>query len=194
MRSVIYSGDTSEELVTHERIGALANICRWGGFTRRFYSVCEHSLIGALAARAARMDRDVQLGFLLHDFEESEFGDKITPLKYRHSSTHYWIDVERFNEILCRQIKKPMELLDSTVVRSIDRQMAWAESNSVSLRPDPKYEPGGEVYPNRIGLWAKDMIESGIFRSRTHQVSRFMEFYHDLTRRTNQGASSNVGQ
>lgn len=54
---------------------ALANLCRWTGHTRRFYSVAEHSL------RAANLvPAKYRLQALLHDAAEAYIGDISTPL------------------------------------------------------------------------------------------------------------------
>jgi hypothetical protein len=55
----------------------LSQVCRYGGHTRRFYSVAEHSVIvsqyvPAQYARAA----------LLHDASEAYLGDMVRPLKH----------------------------------------------------------------------------------------------------------------
>lgn len=56
--------------ITH----ALANICRFGGHSRWFYSVAQHSLI---------VSEEVPcLEALLHDATEAYVGDMVRPLKY----------------------------------------------------------------------------------------------------------------
>lgn len=54
---------------------ALANLCRWTGHTKRFYSVAEHSLrvCNLVPAR-------YKLQALLHDAAEAYIGDIATPL------------------------------------------------------------------------------------------------------------------
>jgi hypothetical protein len=54
---------------------ALANLCRWTGHTRRFYSVAEHSLRVANLVPAK-----YKLQALLHDAAEAYIGDIATPL------------------------------------------------------------------------------------------------------------------
>lgn len=55
---------------------ALAHQCRWGGHTRRFYSIAEHCLlVAALVPTAHRAYA------LLHDASEAYLGDVVAPLK-----------------------------------------------------------------------------------------------------------------
>jgi hypothetical protein len=55
---------------------ALGNICRFGGHTRRFYSVAEHSI------EVANLVEDkYKLPALLHDAQEAYIGDIIRPIK-----------------------------------------------------------------------------------------------------------------
>ncbi len=56
---------------------ALSRICRFTGHTRRFYSVAEHSALGA----TTMSDDALALEFLLHDAHEAYVGDMNSPLK-----------------------------------------------------------------------------------------------------------------
>jgi uncharacterized protein len=54
----------------------LAKECRFGGFCDGFYSVAQHSTIGAM-----HVDEQFALEFLLHDAAEAYCGDVMTPFK-----------------------------------------------------------------------------------------------------------------
>lgn len=57
---------------------ALANISRWGGQTRHYYSVAEHSIRVAMLVEPHH-----RLQALLHDAAEAYLGDIPTPIKQR---------------------------------------------------------------------------------------------------------------
>src|SRR3954471_15095769 len=63
--------------------GSLANLCRFGGHSRWFYSVAQHSLIvcDLLAAQGATPDE--LMAALLHDAAEAYLGDLPHPIKHR---------------------------------------------------------------------------------------------------------------
>lgn len=73
--------DPRAEDVDFRDIGhALANLCRYNGHVRRFYSVAEHcTLLAAYFERTGRVELARQA--LLHDADEAYVGDMIRPLK-----------------------------------------------------------------------------------------------------------------
>lgn len=65
---------------------ALANICRWGGHVRHFYSVASHSLHVSRLLEATHGIEGARVG-LLHDAHEAYTGDIPAPLKEVLGST-----------------------------------------------------------------------------------------------------------
>lgn len=59
---------------------ALAHTCRFGGHTRRYYSVAEHALLVAWRVKQMGHD-DLELAALHHDSHEAYVGDIPSPLK-----------------------------------------------------------------------------------------------------------------
>jgi hypothetical protein len=119
-------------LITEDRLRALAMINRWGGWVKRPYSVLEHTVTGA------RQLRDEGLPwkeFLLHDLEESEFGDIITPVKdLIPPGSIYYTRVARFNH------KLHVETGIWPDGGDMDVDMAHAEHLTVAVKGDPKYD------------------------------------------------------
>lgn len=134
---------------------ALSNICRFGGHTREFYSVAQHSVLvsrraAALAADslgAAPLSFRLELGRnaatlgLLHDATEAYIGDAIWPLKrtsdweaFRAVESRLELAVlERFG--LARLADKESDVWD--FVKQADAEVCLAEARD--LMNDPAY-------------------------------------------------------
>jgi len=71
-------------------VQALSHICRFGGHTKEFYSVLQHSLlVGEIVFGAAASEEAALVGIgklvrtaLLHDASEAYVGDMVRPLKH----------------------------------------------------------------------------------------------------------------
>src|SRR3954466_16347451 len=62
---------------------ALANLCRFGGHSRGFYSVAQHSVIVCDLLEAQGATPDELMAALLHDAAEAYLGDLPHPIKHR---------------------------------------------------------------------------------------------------------------
>jgi hypothetical protein len=62
---------------------ALSNLCRFGGHSRAFYSVAQHSVIVSDLLADTGAAPDAVLAALLHDAAEAYLGDLPHPLKHR---------------------------------------------------------------------------------------------------------------
>ncbi|HWK30224.1 MAG TPA: hypothetical protein VNS09_26890 [Solirubrobacter sp.] len=72
-----------EDIDIADVAGALANLCRFGGHSRAFYSVAQHSVIVCDQLEALGATRDELRAALLHDAAEAYLGDLPHPIKHR---------------------------------------------------------------------------------------------------------------
>lgn len=119
---------------------ALSNQCRFNGHCKRFYSVAEHSLLGATATLP---DRELARYFLLHDATEAYLGDIVSPLKgllpsYEELEHDLWLVIAvRFG----LHPRMPDE------IKEIDRRMLATEREQV-MSPPGYWECKAEPFPN----------------------------------------------
>jgi hypothetical protein len=62
---------------------ALGNLCRFGGHTRAFYSVAQHSVIVSRLVEERGGDAEDAFAALMHDATEAYLGDMPHPIKHR---------------------------------------------------------------------------------------------------------------
>lgn len=135
---------------------ALSNLCRFGGHTREFYSVAQHSVLVSIALeRFQPENRELQLLGLLHDASEAYLIDLPRPIKRMEGFEAYkarehvveWAIRERFGlssewpNVLA--VKAADELLLRTECRDLMAPLhpAWTRE----LHPDH-----GTTMPDRI--------------------------------------------
>jgi 5'-deoxynucleotidase YfbR-like HD superfamily hydrolase len=141
----------ADEVVIEDIAFALAKICRFGGHSRVFYSVGQHSLVvDDLVARwwlnnpgkvspfqAARL----RLAALLHDGSEAYIGDVVRPLK-RQLAAYKAIETQIQLAVMARfQIEDLMDEieLDTGVVKQADNLALALERHKVLLPTDYKW-------------------------------------------------------
>lgn len=120
-------------LLTSARIQSASRICRFNGWTTRPYSILEHSIIGTRVLAEIGATPDLQKAFLLHDLEETEFSDMITPHKRKYMNAQYFADVEEWERDLCAEVRLPYSTLTDPDVKFIDGLMADVESHTISM-------------------------------------------------------------
>jgi hypothetical protein len=141
---------------------SLANLCRFTGHGRRFYSVAEHSV------HVSRIvPPHLALYGLLHDAAEAFVGDVAKPLKAMLPD--YAVIEDRVERALFAHLGLPLPMPPE--VKAADRAMLAAEQIAVMGNRDGWHHTGGEAPADvRIEFWGPD--ESRI---------RFLSRYRELT-------------
>lgn len=120
----------------------LSLICRFGGASREFYSVAQHSVLVS-----ERCDPADALWGLLHDAAEAYVGDMVRPLKRSIGSPFEWIE-KGVQRTICDVFDLEWEKPDS--VRVADERMLFTEARDlVHLGPNGWSHPA-EPYADEI--------------------------------------------
>lgn len=111
---------------------ALARLCRFGGHTKEFYSVAQHSLLCSLNVGAEHA-----LAALMHDATEAYCGDMVGPLKcllpaYQDIEAKLW-------ETIAWKYRLPDELPEE--VKRVDKALLATEQRDLKItNPCPACE------------------------------------------------------
>lgn len=139
---------------------ALANICRFGGHSRRFYSVAQHSvLVSQLCPPSFAVHG------LLHDAAEAYLGDIIRPLKYQAAFEMYREAEARLEGVLWQWAQLEWsDLARRAVSRADNIALATEGRDIMSAPPAPWGFPGGilphgDPVTDRIEPWDPERAE-----------------------------------
>jgi len=87
-----------EQLDPGDIARALANQCRFGGHSRVFYSVAQHSVIVSRLVEERGGDAEDVFAALMHDASEAYLGDMPHPLKHRSPLGAAFMEAEQHLE------------------------------------------------------------------------------------------------
>ena len=154
-------GDIELEDVAH----ALSNLCRFGGHSRVFFSVAQHSCLVADAVAESGGSADDTLWALLHDAAEAYLGDLANPLKHSTYGEGYRVAENRLQAAVCARFGLPVE--PPELVKQVDRAMLASERRAlmVDVWEWPELE-GVEALEVEIEPWPPE-------RARAEFVRRF---------------------
>lgn len=119
----------------------LANICRFGGQIKSFYSVAQHSIMVANMA-----PYELRKAGLLHDATEAYLGDVIKPLKVILGNAYTEIE-DKWEAVICEKFQiHPSHLI---AIKQYDRRAVEQEyeyffngdENNVYFRTNPPLNP-----------------------------------------------------
>lgn len=151
-----------EDIDIEDIAHALSNLCRFGGHSRWFYSVAQHSLLMSWL-----VPKEFALWALLHDASEAYLVDVPRPIKgelggYREAE-------ERLEHCIAERfgLSGPMP----AAVKAADNSILMDEAKALLGDPpeewDAKYEPlGVDIMP-----WPVEGTKA-VFLKRFHQLTR----------------------
>ena len=129
---------------------ALANTGRYGGHSRRFYSVAEHAVFVSIRLERRGYSRPTQVRGLHHDDHEAYFTDVPRPIK------PLWVDMEDLTDRMDSAIAVALELPDIDgeeweAVHLMDTEALWIEARDLLPSRGTRWQtppPKGIVTPN----------------------------------------------
>ena len=107
---------------------ALSHICRFGGHTKQFYSVAQHSVLVAgmiqmeqreIAAAHGCNGVELVLEGLLHDASEAYLGDVIKPLKVLLGASYSEIE-KRFEDVIAARFELQHDAITKGIIKEYD--------------------------------------------------------------------------
>lgn len=119
----------------------LSRICRFGGHTRQFYSVAEHSVRVMQLVAQHTADPTIRLAAILHDAHEaySGFGDVCKPV--RCLAPQIEAVQERLDRVIAARFGFDAELFHHSLVRLADARLLATEARDLMADPPRPWEP-----------------------------------------------------
>lgn len=144
---------------------SLSMICRYGGHTRWFYSVAEHSVhVSHMVPPAFALEA------LLHDASEAYVGDMIIPLKWSGKLEEFK-RIEKLNDVAVR-IRFGLPHEESDEVKKADTDIRETEWMTLmqAIPPERNWEWPGVLDPTvHLKLWCPSVAED-MFLDRFRQL------------------------
>src|SRR4051812_40444009 len=104
---------------------ALANLCRFGGHAKAFYSVAQHSAIVCDLLEERGATPDELMAALLHDAAEAYLGDVPHPIKHRSAlGAAYRVAEKRLEKVIADLFALPEA---SARIKPLDRALLATE-------------------------------------------------------------------
>jgi hypothetical protein len=159
----------------------LAMTCRYGGHSKRFYSVAEHCvLVSDIVegdARRAGMPADfvraIALEALLHDSAEAYIGDMVRPLKHQAEMAEFRRAEERIEECIRAAFKIQSTEQSRKVIKIVDDRILVDEITALMPNPQMYLETDTLLGVEPIGVlicgWSPELAQH-----------RFLERYREL--------------
>lgn len=139
-----WPGDADIDEIAH----ALSNICRFGGHTKVFYSVAQHSV--HVARCVEETHPDLALEALFHDAPEAYLGDVIRPLKRGGGVTPDYFEAEKgWGRVIAEMLGLDPAVLANIhpTVKVADDRVLLAERRDLMSNTEHRHEWRERAYP-----------------------------------------------
>lgn len=148
---------------------SLSNQCRFTGHVKSFYSVAQHSVLGARWLNDYHDNPDAALQFLLHDASEAYLSDLARPVKHALGSgfsTAYREAENVIQEVIARSFNLPYPFPD--IIHKVDDALLLREQQD--LMPRHRHIESLLEYPFGIDGWPPSRAKES-----------FLYWYKELT-------------
>lgn len=122
----------ADTIVLEDIAHALSQLCRYGGHTKRFYSVAEHSVLVSRRMEAQGFSKWECLAGLHHDDSEAYLGDIPRPLK-THLGERYAALSDRMDRAIVAGLELPFlaEAFHAPEVKDADNWALFVEARTM---------------------------------------------------------------
>lgn len=129
----------ADDIILEDIAHALANICRFNGHSKRFYSVAEHSLnvMNIVASGPNLSTARMKLTALLHDASEAYLCDISRPLKCRSEFAFYRVAECKLQYMIYEKFVTDAESINMNPIHHADEIALGLEARDLmgGLRP-----------------------------------------------------------
>jgi uncharacterized protein len=138
----------AEDIHLDDVIHALSNLCRYGGHTREFYSVAQHTVYVA-----HRTPQPLRKWALVHDFSEAYLVDMPRPIKHQPEFEFYNVAEGRIQRAVFERFGLRGDL--PAEVKQIDADICYDEMHDMLADSEGHYVPMRERKLVKYG-WPPD--------------------------------------
>lgn len=134
----------AEDVDINDIAHALAHQCRFGGHTREFMSVAQHSLLvlSVIGNLLGPDDIDLQLAALLHDAPEAYLVDVPRPVKEDRRMEAYRFAEDRVWRAIAHAFDVPAQLIHYEALRRADDMVLVLEARTLMPEDTVALPPG----------------------------------------------------
>lgn len=172
----------AEEICIEDIAHSLSLLCRFGGHCKEFYSVAQHSVMGARAIYNSNYSSEyLALHFLLHDAAEAYICDLPRPVKKHSELGRLYKEVEHKLELVIAS-KFNLEYPMPALIKVTDSRMLLTEKRDLLADPPGAWKEDEGDFPLfhfKISSWTPQEAENEfmlMFNAwNTEYIKRFNE-------------------